>query len=269
MESPVLFSVENHVATITLNRPERRNAINQALLSGFYGALERVSGDDTIRAAIITGNGKSFCSGIDLEAILTENLFDPRGDGTDMPDIFQKCRKPIIGAVNGHAITGGFEIALNCDFLIASENASFADTHAKVGIHPGWGMTQLLQQAVGRRRARQMSFTCKFISAKTACDWGLVNEVTAPENLLTRAREIASDISAINPAMIATMKRLIDYRDTATLADAFTHERQGFRVFLKKACKNNPKTTVNPFQCQHISKKRRHTHDPFSGVRKI
>ena len=235
MESPVLFSVQNHVATITLNRPERRNAINQALLSGLYDAIGQVSSDDTIRAAIITGNGKSFCSGIDLEVILTENLFDPRGDGTDMPDIFQKCRKPIIGAVNGHAITGGFEIALNCDFLIASENASFADTHAKVGVHPGWGMTQLLQQAVGRRRARQMSFTCKFISAKVACDWGLVNEVTTPENLLTRAGEIATDICALHPDMVATMKRLIDYRDTATLANAFSHERQGFRDFVKKS----------------------------------
>jgi len=235
MESTVLFSVENHVATITLNRPERRNAINQALLTGLYGSIEQVSSDENIRAAIITGNGKSFCSGIDLEAVLTENLFNPRGDGTDLPDIFNQCRKPIIGAINGHAITGGFEIALNCDFLIASENASFADTHAKVGIHPGWGMTQLLQQAVGRRRARQMSFTCRFISAKVACDWGLVNEVTAPENLLTRAREIATDICALHPAMVATMKRLIDYRDTVTLADAFAHERQGFQDFVKKS----------------------------------
>jgi len=235
MESPVLFAIENHVATITLNRPERRNAINQALLAGLYDAIEQVAANDDIRAAIITGNGKSFCSGIDLEAILTENLFDPRGDGTDMPDIFAKCKKPIIGAVNGHAITGGFEIALNCDFLIASENASFADTHAKMGIHPGWGMTQLLQQAVGRRRARQMSFTCQFISAKTACEWGLVNEVTTPETLVPQAMEIAAAVSALRPDMIATMKRLIDYRDTATLADAFAHERRGFQDFLKKS----------------------------------
>ncbi len=158
----------------------------------------------------------------------------PGVTGRTCLDIFQKCHKPIIGAINGHAITGGFEIALNCDFLIASENASFADTHAKVGIHPGWGMTQLLQQAVGRRRARQMSFTCKFITAKVACEWGLVNEVTSPETLLVRAGEIAADICAINPDMIATMKRLIDYRDTATLADAFSHERQGFREYVKK-----------------------------------
>ena len=234
MEQPVLFSVENQTAIITLNRPERRNSINQALLTSLYDCVEKISNDDNIRAAIITGNGKSFCSGIDLDALLVENLFDPRGDGTDLPDVFSACQKPIIGAINGHAITGGFEIALNCDFLIASENASFADTHAKVGIHPGWGMTQLLQQAIGRRRARQLSFTCQFISSQTAYDWGLVNEVVAPDTLLDRAKEIANQISAVNQDMLGVVKQLIDYRDTTTLDDAFIHEREGFRNFVKK-----------------------------------
>ena len=233
MEQPVLFSIENQTAVITLNRPERRNAINQALLTGLYDAIEQVAQEDAIRAAIITGNGKSFCAGIDLDAILTENLFDPRNDGTDLPDIFASCDKPIIGAVNGHAITGGFEIALHCDFLIASENASFADTHARVGIHPGWGMTQLLQQAVGRRRARQMSFSCQFIDARTACEWGLVNEVTAPDGLLARAKEIAAQIGTVNQELLKKIKKLIDTQDTAPLATAFAHERKGFREFVK------------------------------------
>ncbi|MEZ4565757.1 MAG: enoyl-CoA hydratase-related protein [Desulfobacterales bacterium] len=180
--------------------------MNQALLAGLYDAIEQVAQEDAIRAAIITGNGKSFCAGIDLDAILTENLFDPRNDGTDLPDIFASCDKPIIGAVNGHAITGGFEIALHCDFLIASENASFADTHARVGIHPGWGMTQLLQQAVGRRRARQMSFSCQFIDARTACEWGLVNEVTTPDGLLARAKEIAAQIGTVNQELLKKSK---------------------------------------------------------------
>ena len=234
MKQPVLFSVENQTAVITLNRPERRNSINQALLTSLYDSVEKVTNDDNIRAAIITGNGKSFCSGIDLDAILVENLFDPRGDGTDLPDVFAACQKPIIGAINGHAITGGFEIALNCDFLIASENASFEDTHAKVGIHPGWGMTQLLQRAVGRLRARQMSFSCQFISAQTAYDWGLVNEVVAPDRLLDRAKEIASQIGEVNQDMLGVVKKLIDHRDTTTLDAAFAHERQGFQNFVKK-----------------------------------
>ncbi|NOY67992.1 MAG: enoyl-CoA hydratase [Deltaproteobacteria bacterium] len=233
MEEPVLYAVENQTAIITLNRPERRNSINQALLTKLYDCIEMVSHADDIRVAIITGNGKSFCSGIDLDAVLTENLFDPRGDGTDLPDVFSACEKPIIGAVNGHAITGGFEIALNCDFLIASENASFADTHANVRIHPGWGMTQLLQQAVGRRRARQMSFTCRFISAQTALQWGLVNEVVAPGKLLERSKEIAKQICAVDKEMLGVVKKLIDYQDTTTLEDSFSHERKGFKIFVE------------------------------------
>jgi enoyl-CoA hydratase len=233
MTAPVLFTVENNIAVITLNRPERRNAINQALLAGLYDSLENIARDDHIRAAVITGNGKSFCSGLDLDVLLTENLFDPRGDGSDLPDLFAACPKPVIGAVNGHAITGGFELALNCDFLIASENASFADTHARVGIHPGWGMTQLLQQAVGRRRARQMSFTCRFITAQTACEWGLVNEVVAPDRLMPRALEIAADIGQNGPEMLAAIRNLINYPDTATLAEACARERSGFAAFLR------------------------------------
>ena len=132
MEQAVLFDIEDQTALITLNRPERRNAMNQALLSQLYDAVDRVTSDDSIRVAIITGQGKAFCSGIDLGCLGKDNLFDPRGDGSDMLSVFGACTKPIIGAVNGPTITGGFELALNCDFLIASENACFADTHAKV-----------------------------------------------------------------------------------------------------------------------------------------
>jgi len=153
MPNSVLFEIDGRTALITLNRPERRNAINQELLIGLYDALDDVRTNDAIRVAIITGAGKSFCSGIDLKALSTDNLLDPRGDGQDLPEVISDFGKPIIGAVNGHAMTGGLEIALQCDFLIASERAFFADTHAKVGIHPGWGMSQLLQEAVGIRTA--------------------------------------------------------------------------------------------------------------------
>ena len=212
MEKAVLFDVQNNIAVITLNRPDRRNSINRDLLSGLYDAIDEVSKNDDIKVAIITGNGKSFCSGIDLSVIGKENLFDVRGSGVDLPDVFGACRKTIIGAVNGHAITGGFEIALNCDFLIASENAMFADTHAKVGIHPGWGMTQLLQQAVGKRMAKQMSLTCQFINAEQALRYGLVNEVVAADDLMKRSLEIASQICENRFDMITTVRDLINYK---------------------------------------------------------
>ncbi len=229
----VLFTVENQVAVVTLNRPEKRNSINQALLTGLYDAIEKIETSDNIRAAVITGNGKSFCSGIDLSALGTQNLFDPKGDGKNLTEVFSNCTKPLIGAVNGHAITGGFEIALNCDFLIASENASFADTHAKVGIHPGWGMTQLLQQAVGQRRARQMSFTCEFITAQKALQWGLVNEVVAPAMLLYRAMQLATNICGVNPGLLFTVQELIDTRNRTTLEGGLAAEKKGFDAFIE------------------------------------
>ncbi|MBF0451798.1 MAG: enoyl-CoA hydratase [Candidatus Magnetomorum sp.] len=231
--TPVTFTTKDHVAMITLNRPERRNAINQELLIHLYNAVERLASDDQLYVGIITGNGPSFCSGLDLKVLQTENLFNPRGDNKDFPDIIRDCSKPIIGAINGHAITGGFEIALNCDFLIASEKASFADTHLKVGIHPGWGMTQHLQAAIGIRRARQMSFTAQFISAQQACEWGLVNEVVPHESLMDRALEIAEQIAAVNQTMLPVVKSLINYQKSHVFDDAFTHERSEFKKFVQ------------------------------------
>ncbi|MBC2712015.1 MAG: enoyl-CoA hydratase [Desulfosarcina sp.] len=233
MAPPVLIDVENQIAVITLNRPERRNAINQQLLIHLYNALDAVTTRNDIKVAIIIGNGPSFCAGLDLDAIGRENLFDPRGDGSDLPDLMRACKKPIIGAVNGHAITGGFELALNCDFIIAAENAQFSDTHARVGIHPGWGMTQLLQQTVGQRRAKQISFACQPIYAHTALAWGLVNEVLPREHLLDRAKTIAAQIVQADPQLLAAIKTLIENRNRSPLEQAFEKERSGFQQFLR------------------------------------
>ena len=233
MTRPVLLDVENQTAVITLNRPERRNAINQQLLIRLYDALDAVTVRSDVRVIIITGNGPSFCAGLDLGAIGKENLFDPRGDGSDLPDLMRACKKPIIAAVNGHAITGGFELALNCDFIVAAENAQFSDTHARVGIHPGWGMTQLLQQTVGQRRAKQISFACQPIYAHTALAWGLVNEVLPREHLLDRAKTIAAQIVQADPQLLGVIKTLIENRNRSPLEQAFDKERSGFKQFLR------------------------------------
>lgn len=232
MEQAVLYETRQNAALITLNRPERRNSINQALLAGLYEGLENAQKDDSIRAVVLTGNGKSFCAGIDLSVIGTDNLFDPRGDGVDLPEAFAACKKPVIGAVNGHAITGGFEIALQCDFLIASDQASFADTHLKVGIHPGWGMTQLLRQAVGVRMAKQISLTAQFVPAAEALRIGLVNEVVSAEQLVPRALEIAGQIAALNQGLLPQVKTLIEFQDTATFEASLAQERREFRRFV-------------------------------------
>ncbi|HQI80126.1 MAG TPA: enoyl-CoA hydratase [Deltaproteobacteria bacterium] len=235
MEKTVLFEQEGPVAIITLNRPERHNSICQDLLVNLYNALDEVAASEGIKVAVLTGNGRSFCSGIDLSVIGRDNLLDPRGDGRDMPDVFAACRKPVIGAVNGNAITGGFELAMHCDFLIASENARFIDSHAKVGIHPGWGMTQLLQRSVGQRLAKQLSFTCRPLSASDALRCGLVNEVVAPSDLLPRAKEIARDICEVNYEILMQMKDLIEKQNQVSFEQAFAMERQGFQAFIRKA----------------------------------
>lgn len=234
MEKTVLFEVEGSTALITLNRPERHNAICRDLLIGLYDAIDETARNDAIKVAIITGNGRSFCSGLDLSVVGKENLQDPRGDGRGMPDVFADCKKPIIGAINGNAITGGFELALNCDFLIASENARFIDSHAKVGIHPGWGMTQLLQQAVGQRMAKQMSFTCKPLSAHDALRCGLVNEVVPPEELIPRAKQIAQDIAEVDFGIMLEIKALIEKQNEVPIQEALKIERRGFQEFLKR-----------------------------------
>ena len=231
MEKPILFEVKDGVAIITLNRPHRRNAINQALLTYLYEYIDEVTNCDSINVAILTGNGKSFCSGIDLDVVLMENLVDPRGDGRDFTEIIGSCKKPIIGAINGHAITGGLEIALNCDFLIASEYASFADTHISMGVHPGWGMMQLLRQAIGPRMTKQMSLSGEHVSAEKALTWGLVNEVVPHDELMPRAKQIASSIRGANQDILLMLKNLIEYGDRSTMEEAMAHERRSFKEF--------------------------------------
>ena len=233
MEQAVLFEVKDRVALITLNRPERRNALNQALLAQLYDAVDKVREDDAIACAIITGKGKGFCSGLDLSCLETDNLLDPRGDGSDMLKVFKDCSKPIIGAVNGPAMTGGFELVLNCDFLIASTEARFADTHAKVGIHPGWGLSQLLAQVVGQPMAKQISLTCEFVSAQKALAIGLVNEVVEPDSLISRCFEIAGQINSVNQDMMITIKTLIELKNKVSLDQALDMEAKGHKAWLQ------------------------------------
>ena len=122
----------------------------------------------------------------------------------------RECPKPVIGAINGVAITGGFEVALACDVLIASTNARFADTHARVGIMPGWGLSQKLSRTIGVYRAKEMSLSGNFLDAKTAYEWGLVNRVVEPEELLPAAIKLAEDMASIPPETLALYKRIID-----------------------------------------------------------
>ena len=164
-------------------------------------SVHAADADHGVDVLILTGADPAFCAGLDLKELGSTAGNLGAGSGSDggrnatgVRGPFPRLTKPLIGAVNGVAVTGGFELALNCDFLVASEHAKFGDTHARVGVMPGWGMTVLLPQAIGVRRAREMSFTGNFMSAEEALQFGLVNHVVAHDELIPFTRALAMDI---------------------------------------------------------------------------
>jgi enoyl-CoA hydratase len=170
MDDILLTEIHDGVATLTLNRPRQMNALSAALRRRFGEALAALGADDSVAAVIITGSGeKAFTAGVDLKELETAPLAAAElGPEGPVNRAFRALGKPTIAAVNGFAITGGMELAINCDILVASTNARFADTHARVGIVPGWGMSQILPRLIGPVRARYMSYTGNFIDAATA-----------------------------------------------------------------------------------------------------
>jgi enoyl-CoA hydratase len=192
----LLIDVTEGIATVTLNRPEQLNALSRQLRSNLLVALQELNRDDDVGAIIFTGAGdKAFSVGIDLKELETAPL-DQAEMGVDCPvmQAFETLRKPTIAAINGYAVAGGFEVALNCDIPVASTNACFADTHARVGVVPAWGMTQYLAMRIGPVRARYLSFTGNYVEARTAKEWGLVLEVLPPDELMPYCRQLARDI---------------------------------------------------------------------------
>lgn len=210
---------EDAVATLTLNRPEKRNALSKGLLGALADALSELASDGRTRAVVLTGAGPGFCAGVDLEELAAGGEFGP-----DDLRALNRFGLPIIAAVNGPAFTGGLEVALACDFRIASERAVFADTHALVGGVPGWGLTARLPQAVGQSWARQMSFTGMRVDAATALRIGLVNEVVDHDRLLPRAQELAQSVARTAAPSLARIRACYDAGRDGTAADALAGE---------------------------------------------
>lgn len=215
-----LVHIERHtdVAVVTLNRPEARNALNVALAQATCDAFESCA---DARAIVLTGTDPAFCAGLDLRDLGVENLSDlPRFN-----DAVRQCPVPVVAAVNGPAVTGGFELALGCDFIVASEHARFADTHARVGVYPGPVLVDLPRR-VGIAWARELSLTGNFINAETALRIGLVNHVVLHADLVPYAVELAQAIAEQDPIMIATMRKDWDATFGLPLADAHAIHRE-------------------------------------------
>jgi enoyl-CoA hydratase len=214
--SEVEVEVADRIATVTLNRPEARNALNRAVRRQLPEAITACEADDAVDVMILTGADPAFCAGVDLKEF---GSGETTASGEGFADIGRRDvdgrlpsrgalparTKLLIGAVNGVAVTGGFELALACDFLIASDRARFADTHARVGVMPGWGLTVLLPQRIGVARAREMSVTGNFIDAQQAYEWGLVNHVVPHDELLPFCRKLAADSITIDQRAVRRM----------------------------------------------------------------
>jgi len=240
----ILLDVADGVATITINRPDARNALNRAVRTALPRIVSECEADDGIDVMILTGADPAFSAGVDLKEIgagATEGddlRSGPPAEGLASMDMGGRAgegrlpwrgalpphTKLLIGAVNGVAVTGGFELALACDFLVASERARFADTHARVGVMPGWGLTVLLPQRIGVARAREMSVTGNFIDAQQSYEWGLVNHVVPHDELLPRCRQLAADCRTIDQLAVRRMLATYDESSLTTAAEAWQIE---------------------------------------------
>ena len=234
----LLVAVHDRAGVVTLNRPASRNALNVELLRAIKRAMAALDEEDGVDVVVVTGADPAFCAGVDLKELGSgRNLVASDGEappGSPWPTM----TKPVIGAINGHAITGGFEIALQCDFLVASERALFGDTHARVGLLPGWGLSVLLPQAIGVRRAKEMSLTGNFVDAAEALRLGLVNHVVPHDELIPFARKLAADIAGNDQVAVAA---LLDEYDAVTA----TTVEEGLRIEAQRAAAWNADRSRN------------------------
>ena len=215
MSEPVIkVEKKDQIAIVTLNRPEAMNSLSAELRLAIQDTFADLKNDTSVAVAILTGAGRAFCAGLDLKELASgvDKLVE-NADGEKVESNMETLKsfgRPIIGAINGVAITGGFELALACDILIASSAARFADTHARVGIIPGGELSQKLSRLIGIYRAKEVSLTGNFIDAAQAEKWGLVNRVVEPEELLPACEALAKDILSSPQDMVQAYKKLID-----------------------------------------------------------
>ena len=223
----VLLDKYDGYAVVTLNRPEAMNALSRDLRTDFVDVFDACTSDDNIRVIILTGAGKAFCAGFDLKELgSTETESAAEEADNAIAQAMTAFDGPIIGAINGHCITGGFEMALACDVLIAADTARFADTHARVGILPGWGLSQRLPRLVGLSRAKEISFTGTPVYAQQAYAWGLVNHVVPADELLARAHSMAAEMCACVPDILCRYKAQIDQGYSMPLNEALAWEEE-------------------------------------------
>ncbi|MBK5270550.1 MAG: enoyl-CoA hydratase/isomerase family protein [Bacteroidia bacterium] len=229
MYQTLLTSLENGILIITINRPDKLNALNKQVFNDLEEVIDEVYANDTIKSVIITGGGsKAFVAGADISEFLElkpDQAPELARRGQIVFDKIEKSPKPIIAAVNGFALGGGCELALACHFIYASENAKFGQPEVNLGLIPGYGGTQRLTQVIGRNRAMELLMSGNMITAKEAMEYGMVNKVVSSENLLPKTKEILMTIQSKAPLAVSKAIETVNN---------FDHTQQGYDFEIKK-----------------------------------
>jgi enoyl-CoA hydratase len=222
---PVIVDTADGVMTITLNRPKAKNAANKALAQGVADALDQLESDSRLRVGILTGAGGTFCSGMDLKAYVAGE--DPIIEGRGFAGLCEhKITKPLIAAVEGYALAGGFEMAISCDLIVAADNATFGMPETKRGLVAGAGGLVKLPKQIPSRVAKELALTGDFFTASRAYDIGLVNQVVSAGEALDAARALAEKIAGNGPLAVAITKEVIDKAQDWTTDVMFAHQSE-------------------------------------------
>lgn len=230
----VVYEKRDGVAWITLNNPERYNALDYEMRKELKIALEDAGRDEGVRVVVIRGAGKAFSAGADIKAFLewtplkVMEVFKEVGTSFVLSRIIREMPKPVIAAVHGYCLGGGFELAQACDLVIASEDAVFGQPEVNVGVIPGGGGTQRLPRLIGEKKAKELIFTGDRIPARELADLGLVNRVVPPDKLIDTVNELIEKIKSKSPVMIAAAKEAINASLELGLTEGLKYEAQVF-----------------------------------------
>lgn len=225
MTEAVLVDINEAVITITLNRPAAKNAANKALAEGLAAAIDELESNDQLKVGIITGAGNTFCAGMDLKAFVSGE--SPVIEGRGFAGICDyDISKPLIAAVEGYALAGGFELAISCDLIVAADNAKFGIPEAKRGLVAGAGGLLRLPKQMPSRIAMELALTGDFIDAQRLYELGLINQVSAPQGALQAARELASKIAANAPMAVSISKKVVAAAPDWSRQDMFAEQQK-------------------------------------------
>jgi enoyl-CoA hydratase len=230
MYTTILTNLQNGIFTITINRPEKLNALNKQVFTDLDNAIDEVYQNEEIKTAIITGAGeKAFVAGADImefAALSKEDAMQLAKRGQDVFFKIENCKKPIVAAVNGFALGGGCELAMACHFRIASDNAKFGQPEVNLGLIPGYGGTQRLTQLVGKGKSMELQMTAQLVNATEALQMGLINHVTTPENLIEKTTALLVTIMSKAPIAIS---KIIECVNVSVVSDsAYTNGKSGY-----------------------------------------